>query len=93
MTDGAAAADGSTLKATIPAPASPTDGVRVDTRRPGLVFTNASGRFQSGTFTYRVEVFEGTTPFGVFTQAQAAGGQSTYMLDADAMESRVGVDA
>ncbi len=78
-----AAADGSTLKATAPAPASPKDGVRVDSRRPALTFSNAVGKFQSGTFTYRVEVFEGTTSVGAFTQAQASGNQSTYTLESD----------
>jgi hypothetical protein len=80
---GPAAADGSTLKATIPAPASPTGGGRIDTRRPALTFSNASGKFTTGTFTYRVEVYEDTTPAGSFTQAQAAGAQSTYTLETD----------
>lgn len=78
-----AAADGSTLKATAPAPASPKDGVRVDSRRPALAFSNAVGKFQTGTFTYRVEVFEGTTSVGAFTQAQASGNQTTYTLESD----------
>src|SRR5688572_11642518 len=82
-TEAGAAADGSTLKATAPAPASPKDGVRVDSRRPALTFSNAVGKFQSGTFTYRVEVLEGTTSVGAFTQAQASGNQSTYTLESD----------
>src|SRR5918992_1398351 len=71
-----AAADGSTLKASAPAPVSPKDGERVDSRRPTLTFSNAVGKFQSGTFTYRLEIVEGTAPLGVFTQAQASGNQS-----------------
>jgi hypothetical protein len=78
-----AAADGSTLKASIPAPASPKDGARADSRRPALTFSNAVGKYQSGSYTYRVEVFEGTTSIGVFTQAQASGNQSTYTLESD----------
>ena len=56
-----AAADGSTLKATLPAPLSPRDGVRVETLRPALTFSNSTGRFTQATFAYRVEVYEGTT--------------------------------
>src|SRR5688572_29750387 len=78
-----AAAVGSTLKATAPAPASPKDGARVDSRRPALAFSNATGKYQSGTFSYRVEVFEGTTSVGAFTQAQASGNQTTYTLESD----------
>ena len=84
-----AAADGSTLKATAPAPASPKDGVRVDSRRPALVFANAVGKFQSGTFTYRVELFEGTTSVGAFTQAQASGNQTTYNVETDLKNNTV----
>lgn len=78
-----AAADGSTLKASIPAPASPKDGVRVDTRRPALTFANATGTFAPGTFTYRIELFEGTQPAGTFTLPQASAAQSAFTPDAD----------
>jgi hypothetical protein len=52
----AAAADGSTLKATAPILLSPEDGVRIDTRRPTLVIQNSTGKYVPGTFTYEIEV-------------------------------------
>jgi hypothetical protein len=80
-TGGEAAPDGSTLKASIPGPASPVGGVRVDTRRPPLVFSNSTAKFAAagtGTYTYRVELLEGTTTVGTFTLPQASGAQSTF---------------
>jgi hypothetical protein len=78
-----AAADGSTLKASIPAPLSPRDGVRVETLRPALTFSNATGRFRQTALTYRVEVYEGTTLASTLTVPQAAGAQSAVTLDTD----------
>jgi hypothetical protein len=78
-----AAADGSTLKASAPVPTSPENGGRPDTRRPGLSFRNSVGKFQSGPFTYRIELYEGTTPVGVFTLAQAQGDSSVYTMESD----------
>jgi hypothetical protein len=78
-----AAADGSTLKASIPAALSPRDGARVDTVRPALTFANATGRFRQTTLTYRVEIYEGTTLAHTLTLPQAAGAQSTATPDTD----------
>jgi hypothetical protein len=72
--NGNAAADGSTLKASVPAPVSPREGVRVDTRRPVLTFDNSTGVYTSGAFTYRIELYEGATLAATFTGAQASGG-------------------
>lgn len=81
--NGNAAADGSTLKASVPAPVSPREGVRVDTRRPVLTFDNSTGVYTSGAFTYRIELYEGATLAATFTGAQASGGQTNHALDAD----------
>jgi hypothetical protein len=78
-----AAADGSTLKASVPAPVSPRDGVRVDTLRPVLTFSNSAGTHTQGTFTYRIELFEGTELAGTITLSQASGGQSAFTPEAD----------
>ena len=42
-----------------------------------------SASISRAAFTYRVEVFEGTTSVGAFTQAQASGNQSAYTLESD----------
>jgi hypothetical protein len=51
-----AAADGSTLKVTAPSLISPIGGARVDTRRPQLQWTDASGMFTDAEPAYDVEV-------------------------------------
>jgi hypothetical protein len=82
--DAAAGADGATLKATPPAPVSPRDGVKVDTRRPALTFSNAAGSFQAvGGLTYRVELLEGEQVISTLTGPQATGAQTAVPLTAD----------
>jgi hypothetical protein len=51
-----AAADGSTLKATAPAPVSPAGGVRIDTLEPVFVLGTSAGLFTNAEFTYRIQV-------------------------------------
>ncbi len=51
-----AAADGSTLKATPPTPYAPADGIRLETRKPELVITDAAGKFVAATFSYRFQL-------------------------------------
>jgi hypothetical protein len=80
---GNASADGSTLKASVPSPVSPQGGERVDTRRPVLTFTNATGTFADGAFTYRIEVYEGSTLAGTVTVAQASGSTTSYTPEVD----------
>ena len=52
----AANADGSTLKVTAPGVVSPFDSERVDSRRPTLVWINASGKHTPVGFFYELEV-------------------------------------
>ena len=81
--DAAAGADGATLKATAPVPVSPRDRVKIDTRRPALVFANTAGKFQAtGTLTYRIELLEGEQVIGTFTPPQA-GTQTSQALTED----------
>lgn len=78
-----AAADGTTLKASAPVPFSPENGTRTETRRPSLFFRHSVGKFQAGSFTYRIELYDGTTAAGVFTLPQAIGDSSVYVIEAD----------
>lgn len=50
------AADGSTLKVTAPALASPVDGQRAEDRHPTLVWVNASGKYGNIGVAYDIEV-------------------------------------
>lgn len=52
-------ADGSTLKVTAPTILSPRGGAVVDTTRPALVFSAATGRFASVALQHRIEAFDG----------------------------------
>jgi len=77
---GASAAnpDGSTLKVNAPTPLFPVDGATVDTRRPTVVFTNASGRFTAAAFEYRIQLFDGAGALiGETIVGQGAGGQTS----------------
>lgn len=57
VTDGGAAADGSTLKVTAPTLVSPANGVRLETTAPTLVVGKASGRFGAASdLQYRFEI-------------------------------------
>lgn len=79
--DGATAAnpDGSTLKVSAPAPVSPADGSRVDTRRPVVVFNNSTGRFTGVTLSYQLQVFDASgAVVAEFAVPQGAGAQSTF---------------
>ena len=55
---GALNPDGSTLKISAPAALSPS-GVTVDTRRPTLSFSNATGRYAAVGLIYELEVSSG----------------------------------
>lgn len=52
----AANSDGSTLKVTAPGVVSPFDSERTDSRRPTLVWTNATGKHEPIGFFYEIEV-------------------------------------
>jgi hypothetical protein len=54
-----AAADGSTLKASAPGVLEPVGGVRIETRRPTMVWTPSVGTFTALTPSYEVEVRTG----------------------------------
>lgn len=79
-----AAADGSTLKVTAPAPGAPVDDVEIDTRRPSLVAANSAGRFVTALdLSYRFQLIgpDGT----VLLESVVAGGegQTVYELTED----------
>ncbi len=57
---GDAAADGSTLKVNAPTPVSPIGGVQLQTTKPTLVWTAASGKYVSSTFSYRAQLMTAT---------------------------------
>ena len=59
MGDSIAPTASASLKASPPAPRSPGDGTRIDTRRPTLVVENAQGVFAPIGFAYRFEVVGG----------------------------------
>jgi len=54
----AAAADGSTLKATAPVPLAPVNDARVGSRRPTLEWTESTGTYATIVPSYEVEVSE-----------------------------------
>ncbi len=76
--------DGSTLKVSAPIIVSPRGGAQIDSPRPTLVFTNASGRFANVVLQYRLEAFDGS---GALLESrlisQGAGGQTTWAAEAD----------
>lgn len=76
---GAAAADGSTLKATAPALAAPINGTTVDTLRPTLSWGPSSGSFVSVTPSYELHVLQ--------------GGAVVYTATVSQTEHQVGTDA
>jgi len=51
-----AVADGSTLKATAPAPIFPVGGIRLDTLEPVFRLGTSSARYTSASFTYRLQL-------------------------------------
>lgn len=55
---GSAAADGSTLKATAPAPYLPADSTLVDTKTPSIIVNDSTGKYAApaSPFTYRFQV-------------------------------------
>lgn len=57
--DLAAAADGSTLKATAPTALAPINDVRLETRRPTMEWTASTGTFVAVSPVYEVEVSSG----------------------------------
>lgn len=76
--------DGSTLKVSAPVIVSPRGGAQIDSPRPTLVFTNASGRFANVVLQYRLEAFDGA---GALLESrlinQGSGGQTTWAAEAD----------
>lgn len=57
----AANADGSTLKVGAPVPFTPTADERTDSRRPPLVWGNASGVYAQEGLAYHIQVYDGST--------------------------------
>lgn len=78
-----AAADGSTLKASVPVLLTPKDNVRVDTRRPTLTFENSRGQYQSAAYTYRLELYEVNNLISTVLLQQAGGGQTSHTVPTD----------
>ncbi len=76
--------DGSTLKVTAPVIVSPRGGDQVDTRRPDLVFTNATAKFTAAALQYRLETFDAAGTFlGARLVPQGTGSQSTFPSEVD----------
>jgi hypothetical protein len=74
--------DGSTLKATPPTNLAPSGRVRVDSRRPTLQWTNSTGVYQPGTFTYQLELYRENTLAGT-ADVVAGSSVSTYAVPVD----------
>jgi hypothetical protein len=74
--------DGSNLKVTAPGSLSPAGGATVDTRRPTLSFSNATGRFQSVGLAYDLEVSSGGTVVYSRVVGESAN-TSSHTLDSD----------
>ena len=75
--------DGSTLKATAPSALSPSGDVRVDSRTPVLQWTNSSGVYQTGTFTYLVELYKVNELVNTWEVPQASGAVTTSPVPAE----------
>jgi hypothetical protein len=76
--DAAAAADGSTLKVTAPAPVSPQNGEELKTAEPTFQVNNSQTRFGvPATLEYRFEVYTQAGQFIVNSVKVAAGNGST----------------
>lgn len=81
---GAAAPDGSTLKATEPGLVFPVGGERTETTEPIFVIQNSTGRFVSATFDYRIEVYDASGGFVINSPKLGAGnGQTTWEIPID----------
>lgn len=82
--DSSANPDGSTLKVTAPVIVSPRGGTAIDTRRPELVFTHATGRFVAIAPQYRLEAFDdaGTLLLSQLVN-QGGGTQTTWAYASD----------
>jgi hypothetical protein len=74
--------DGSTLKVTAPTNLAPAGRVRVDTRTPVLQWTNSTGVYQPGTFSYQLEFYRENT---LLANVEVTGGTgvSTYLVQTD----------
>ena len=75
--------DGSTLKATSPTGLAPSGNVRVDSRTPTLTWTNASGVYQPGTFTYQIEFYRVNVLAATFEATSGSGATSSFQIPAD----------
>jgi hypothetical protein len=86
-----AAADGSTLKVTVPTAQAPIGGVRIDSLKPTFRVQNASARYTTTpTLTYRFEV---QTMAGVVVATSisiaAGGGTTSWVIPFDlALDTR-----
>jgi len=77
--DSAAAADGSTLKATAPAPVSPTGGGEITVPLPTLQWTASTGKFVPATFTYRAQLLNAA---GALVKETTTSGLTWTLTDA-----------
>ncbi len=76
--------NGETLKVVAPRVMSPTDGLRLDTRKPVMTVSNVQGKFAGGTFSYEFELLSsGNAVLNRTTLAQGSGGQTTWTYPTD----------
>lgn len=81
--DGAANPDGSTLKVTAPTPLSPTNGAKVDTRRPTLTIANAAGKYSAASLSYRIELLDAAGNFIGAVSIPSGDGTTSYVVETD----------
>jgi hypothetical protein len=76
--DQGANADGSTLKVNAPRAISPADDVRIDSRRPTMVLTNASGVFVNRAFSYEFQLLSDSGSVIASTTLPGGDGTTTW---------------
>ena len=74
--------DGSTVKATAPTGLSPNGGT-LDTRRPTLSFTNASGRFAAIGFSYELELQDASSAVVYTRIIGQSSGTSSHTVETE----------
>jgi hypothetical protein len=69
--------NGETLKAPAPPLVSPTNDLRLDSRKPTLVVNNVQGKFAGGTFSYEFELLSDSNTVSVLDRTTLSAGSGT----------------
>jgi hypothetical protein len=82
-----AAEDGSTLKATAPAPQSPVGGVRVDSFTPLLIVGNATALHTEASFFYEFELYSGEARIAVSPPVPGGAGTTSWQVPSNLLDT------